>query len=504
MGVPGFFGLIVKRIKPKPLDIKLDRLYIDANCLIHPAASEIKEKCIPISVIEEKIIENVIYHLKKLIKENTNINAKVFIAIDGRAPMAKIKQQRQRRYVSEKETREEKQILDKYGVINSVSDWNNINITPGTKFMKKLDTEIRRWLRKANNIQYSSCYEPGEGEHKILDKVRSNSNEDSSLEIGVYGSDADLIFLALTTNIKYIIRDTYNMPVGHMTMYRVSDLTSWMTDKYKVPKLDLIFLCFLLGNDFVPQLASIEIRAGGLGLLLEAYKTIAGNLVINGTVNIDTFSRIIKYIADRELYYFNKHLPNFTKRWESRVCPYKDAHNITLWERENMLSLEDKNRRQNLGFGKGEWEDKYYRLIFGVKATQADIRRLCKEYYRAFVWILNYYIGNCLSWTWQYPYNRTPLASDFYKYLLSLETNEIKFTDEGALSINEQLVIGTPPSLVDILPKKYKNLHAMAEVSDLFPIDFTLDKELHYMRYQCTPNLPNVDPIRIRNAMSKL
>ena len=45
---------------------------------------------------------------------------------------------------------------------------------------------------------------------------------------------------------------------------------------------DYIFLCFLLGNDFVPKSPALNIRNKGLGFLLSCYGELAATLAAEG------------------------------------------------------------------------------------------------------------------------------------------------------------------------------------------------------------------------------
>ena len=68
----------------------------------------------------------------------------VIIAFDGVAPVAKLEQQRQRRYKSAYQNEISRQIFKK-----TASDpWNTAAITPGTIFMSELNTMISEYFSK--------------------------------------------------------------------------------------------------------------------------------------------------------------------------------------------------------------------------------------------------------------------------------------------------------------------------------------------------------------------
>ena len=93
--------------------------------------------------------------------------------MDGVVPMAKIRQQRLRRFKSPWVSAEEVRL----GKPESGPRWDTNAITPGTAFMEKLGKALHdirgpkvRWL-------VSDAAEPGEGEHKIMNQMRAVDGE---------------------------------------------------------------------------------------------------------------------------------------------------------------------------------------------------------------------------------------------------------------------------------------------------------------------------------------
>ena len=76
---------------------------------------------------------------------------------------------------------------------------------------------------------------------------------------------------------------------------------------------DFIFICYLLGNDFIPHLQSINIYDGGIDFLLDSYSDLLisngfsdfiikkyGSDSINHSINQKMFAELIDLIASQE------------------------------------------------------------------------------------------------------------------------------------------------------------------------------------------------------------
>ena len=99
-------------------------------------------------------------------------------------------------------------------------------ITPGTEFMHRLSKALKLYIVEKMNtspawknlvVLFSDAFVPGEGEHKILDFIRSQRAQpqyNPNTSHCIYGADADLIMLGLSTHEAhfFILREAFANP----------------------------------------------------------------------------------------------------------------------------------------------------------------------------------------------------------------------------------------------------------------------------------------------------
>ena len=571
MGVPGFFAWLLKQYKSNdiilhdlPEDVRVDILYIDANCLFHPQCFKILRyfpEWSNVDNLHEKMIKRILNYLDYL-QDIVNPRRSIMISVDGVAPMAKMNQQRLRRYRSIDDMISREQIRKKHNKPIS-NRWSNTVITPGTEFMELLHNELLKYIKRNTkvNIRYSSYHSPGEGEHKILNDIRTRAScEQYKDEVYcVYGLDADLIFLSWASqksniyllreanqlghvaksNVEYECIDAVKDVEEDLNFVSIDEMKQCFLDqcnmliKKKMPNYkynssnaqnmsnDFIFVCYFLGNDFLPHLPSVDVNIGGLDIILDAYVSVYVTLQTNiietdPDISINTIflEMFLEYISSREEYYFNKILPKFMEQKNRRRCPTSDPYDREIWEIDNMRSREIelimKNDPIKLGVGKpNEWKFRYYEHYYKQSLNQTElISNLCDEYFKGLLWVAQYYFKGCPSWSWKYPYLYAPFISDICRHIKNNDVNydDMKLEDSGYLNPCEQLLAVLPPACSNLLPDSYKHLVLSSDspIIDMFPREVELDKLYKYKDFQCHPKIPQVDPDRLRQATANL
>ena len=560
MGVPGFFSWILKNYRSrkdlilKSLDIKTNILYLDANCLVHPQCFKILEeyklKVDTVEELENIMMKRVITYIKELV---INVRPdKLYIAIDGVAPMAKINQQRKRRFMSAMDYIEKKKIKEEY--IKSCDreiEWSNVVITPGTKFMEKLHEHLLRYSVN-NKIEtiYSSYHEPGEGEHKILQHIKKSKPEN----IVVYGLDADLLFLSLasnrnnihlmreadyikgkktnidleSTNFNYVSIDRLRYYIN-LKMNELVDLGKG-NKKGSVDKIeeleenisfnyvdDFIFICYLLGNDFLPHIPSVNIKTGSLDYLInnyvQVYNKLKEHLILGSDINYKFLKLYINQLSKCEDYYFREIYPKYKERIKTRTHKitlgeseeeFKYKYKIEIWNYENMKGKYEPNKvymYRNIN----SYKHKYYYEHFKISNQKEFINRLCKEYIIGLEWVSKYYFDECPSWEWQFPMTHGPFMSDLSYYLKHNTNDNNVFNKSKPLSPMTQLLLVIPPLYNHILPKNYRFLTVDIDspIIDLYPVSVKLDDDKE-MRWESIPYLPLVDVRRVEKTIKNI
>ena len=141
MGIPAYFSHIIKNY-PKIIQKfqrknAINHLYLDSNSIVYDALRAIEYNGKD-DDFERKLVNAVCKKIENYIQQISPTHL-VYIAFDGVAPVAKLNQQKNRRYKSWFMGQYEPSIKPM---------WDRTAITPGTEFMNKLNLQVRYHFRK--------------------------------------------------------------------------------------------------------------------------------------------------------------------------------------------------------------------------------------------------------------------------------------------------------------------------------------------------------------------
>lgn len=483
MGIPSYFSYIVRNhpeiLKQLQKDTFItNNFYLDCNSIIYDVIHNID-----FTIIREDETEIILKNVCSKIDEYINIikpTYNLFIAFDGVAPVAKLNQQRERRYKSLFQAKMTRSIHK-----NIKSDpWNTSAITPGTVFMNKLNEKIQNYYNdpkkyKLTNIIISTSSSYGEGEHKIFDFIRRFPDQHKNKTTVIYGLDADLIMLGINhlpicENI-YLFRETphfiqsINSELEPNTEYILDlpelakNITLNMNNNEELSNeqknnrvYDYIFMCFFLGNDFMPHFPSINIRTGGVDKMINAYKSVIGNtneFLTNGkTIYWKNVRKLVKFLADNEEQYIKNEMKLRDKKEKYKMPEetpeekFKKFENIPIYERSIEKYINPFNQN---------WRERYYKSLFNIAdCDENKIQQICTNYLEGLEWTMKYYTIGCCDWRWSYHYDYPPLLSDLLHFIPYFETEFIVYKNPSPVSELVQLCYVLPQDSLKLLPDK--------------------------------------------------
>lgn len=505
MGIPSYFNYIsnnYERIFKQKKDIhNIHDLYIDSNSIIYDVIKkrqEEKKEDISYTEIYKFVCEKIQSYI-----ESVNPSHKVYIAIDGVPPLAKVVQQQERRYRSSF-------LKD---IIQDKSSFNTSCITPGTTFMKDLNSYLVNYFCD-DKIIISGSDTIGEGEHKIFSHIRENYSRENNRNICVYGLDADLIILSLQhislCNTIYLFRENpeyknvldeiyeknelcyLNIPMLADDIYdKLSSDDS--CDKKEIIE-DYVFMSYFLGNDFMPHFPSLNIRTHGIQVLLDTYKKLKKNknfkFCSSSHILWKNISLFIKELQQEEENRFIIETNDIVK-----VSHRGKIGNI---ERKiNFIPHENRDYEKYINPKKYGWKRRYYELLFDI-TTINDIKKVCISYLEGLEWTHTYYTRGCKNYRWYYPYKYPPLLCDLYRVIPHFQCNLIK---ENYHPLHEYTLLCyvLPCSSYDLLPEKIRDV--------MVNYDTTRNETFHfvwaYCRYFWESHLYGLD-IREINEIERL
>ena len=526
MGIPSYFKHLLGRYPAllAPTGIAgtgADILLVDFNCLIYgcirgptlPPYSHATKDAWEAAAIKE-VCEYVVR-----IWNTAGRPGQVVLCIDGVVPMAKMRQQRLRRFKSIWLAGKEREV----GARAAGESWDTNAITPGTEFMEALLVALRRLCAARAGWSVSGADEEGEGEQKAMAWIRAATTTLEGKSIYVYGLDADLIVLCLlhcgTVAPKgrwHILREKQEFgKVGAATgpadtKFLTLDINGLLgvlfpdVGRRVADLLDYVCGMSLLGNDFLPHGIGVNIREGGHDRLVGALEDLhaaGGRLTRTDTsrvvVDLAGLRAIVAGLAATEP---ADTLGGIQTKYRMRGPPPRTDAERAMIPVQNLpleWRAEDRLWSQGRAALHGDWAQRYYE-----EATQRDIEARCHTWLVGLQWILDYYTGQrAVSTAWLYPWSHPPLWSDLALYLDGCSVlPDAPLPVEARVKPQEQLAVVLPLESWGLI--RDPGLRTLpARLPAYWPKTFSFESLGKRWLWECEPRVPLLTVSRIRAAL---
>ena len=532
MGIPSYYKRLVDRF-PKLVQKGLrglprsDILLMDFNCLIYQC---VRAPGMPVYTAEgreawEAALLDAVKRYTVRVWEAAGKPREVFIGVDGVVPMAKIRQQRLRRFKSPWWGAKEREAGVRTG-----ESWDTNAITPGTEFMEKLGTALRGLCAaRGSGWSVSGADEAGEGEQKLTAWVRKAGAAEAcplkGKEVVVYGLDADLIVLSMMSVARDVpciagwklLRELAEFEkskggdTGGPEAFGCLDIKELMKVLVptEMPAAEYLLeyacaMCFL-GNDFLPHSMSVKMRDGGHDAmcmrLAELHRR--GDRLVDvatGRVRAVSAAWFIGAWAETEEELMAAAIGH---KYKMRSPPPRSDAERAMTRVQN-LPMEWREEAAIATFVGEEvrlvegWQETYReRWLRGAGAEQ-----VCGEYMRGLQWVVDYYQGKPVSYSWYFPWNLPALWGELHGELEACKSPLLEAPPVSSpLAPQEQLAIVLPMSSWGLVRRA--DLRALpAKAPAFWPTHFGFFSAGKRWMWECEAEVPILSMERLRGLLA--
>ena len=551
MGIPSYFAHVlkkyphvIKRLSELPC---INNLYLDCNGMIYDVVRQMQYAPENAAAYEAELLQRICDSIDACIAIMRPVSS-VFIAFDGVAPVAKLNQQRERRYKSwylgEMESQRRRDHAKQGTRIQPPKPaWNTSAITPGTQFMNALHDKLAEHYdatkRAALKIMISSSKEPGEGEHKLFEYIREHAAEHAGVNTVIYGLDADLIMLCMShlhiSRGIYLYRETpefvksVNVALDEKEKYFMdipefadaiwgATSTPHTPNGALIPKggmrgthgspMDYIFLCFMLGNDFLPHFPALNIRTTGIATLMDAYRaTIGADESIIQTpfaIHWPNYKKVVAHLAAQELTLIRKE--HALRDRQARHMRDTDKEDDVMHD-VMMLPMTQRDVERRIDPFVAGWERRYYAALCDIHDNDpAKTSLLCRNYLEGLEWTFRYYTSGCVDWKWTYANHYPPLLADLVQHIPTTYDATFSFLSvkpKDPIRDVVQLCYVLPRASHALLPPSVQRALMRSKLASKYTDDGSPDFKWAYCKYfwECHTDLPALDLRELEQIM---
>jgi 5'-3' exoribonuclease 2 len=287
--------------------------------------------------------------------------------------------------------------------------------------------------------------------------------------------------------------EPYFLDIGHLSESILNEMGCACPDPVRID--DYVFLCFFLGNDFMPHFPAMNIRTHGIHALLDLYRKYIGNDPNRFLISKKTGKIAWKYvkllvgeIAKREHEFLLKEY-DVRNKMERRVFA-----ETTQKERDEVLEnvpILYRAEEKYIAPNEAGWEARYYKVLFdGKKRTPENVKEWSTNYLEGLEWVYRYYTEGCADWRWKYHSRYPPLFADLVKYIPHFETEYVKPNRNVPFLAEEQLAYVLPRKMMEVLLPKPVAENLLKTREDFYPREYQFQWAFCRYFWEAHPLLP--------------
>ena len=295
---------------------------------------------------------------------------------------------------------------------------------------------------------------------------------------------------------------------------------------------DILFLFLFIGNDFLPNIPSIDIGDGGLDILLDVYKSSRSKwdvpyLTKNG--QILEFSRLQSYFSRVQNLLYNARQSNWREHLvgdnvepdnndtsqdsgKDLLDQFKDLFVRSIFD----LDKEGQNKSKPLHIPSNmkklqnapvdRLEKIYYATKFPSKTSRNEV---VASYFQTVQWVLDYYYRGVeyAGWGHYYKFHYGPMLHNITDFSgqIAIGNEKIDTVDKRVRPLPPllQLLGCLPPSSAHLLPNELRPL-LFENNNGYYPRSFKIDLNGKRNHWEATVILPFIDVEPLRSEAERL
>ena len=264
---------------------------------------------------------------------------------------------------------------------------------------------------------------------------------------------------------------------------------SWASEKHIVSDNiivdDFILLCFMVGNDFLPHVPSIEIIEDGISLIIGFYRSVAsefGHFVewksretgsLTPSLNLRALEAFFKAVSSQEQVLLEKKLSKKESYFPDQLLEHCSSQ-----------------------CSQGKWNvdiEKYRKEYLKEHFAGYRVSSVCHEYIDGMHWVLEYYFNGVPDWSWVYPLHYGPSAFDLASHIGSYKFSGWSRSRPSLPML--QLLSVLPPKSAQLLPPALGDLLCTSDspLKSFCPDSFDIDLSGKRREWEGIALLPFLD-----------